>query len=675
MADDKDIEVQLDGLFDFTSDLDLPAEETDLLIEEKIVAFLGGDTASSEAEPTAVEPAMVELPPLTPSFGPDQPREDADVEEPEAYAAAVSVWESRLQEQRARILNTMLNILAVIATVIVAFQLINVVRDPGQWLLVYVPYFVAYAILMAVTTIRRTSPTIQAYVLAALAYGVGIAALLNEGPLSAGGLYLLAAPLLLSILVRQRTGVIASVASSLIFASFLLADHLGWLHPSAPYRPDILPSTLSLISTFVLLISCVMFVQWVFNHTLTDTLREAEQKRGESVRAQTLLKERADELGRTNALLQKRTLQLQTTAQISSAATYSVVSPDKLMQQVVELICERFDLYNVGLFLTDAYGQWALLQAEAGEAGHRVMPEDRKVVIDASTAVGWCIVNAQARIASGIETTSFTDSLSGPVEEAQAARLLSAARSRMALPLRSRGRVIGALELQSSEPDALTEEDIPVLQTMADQIAAAVDNAQLFAEAQARLREVEEIQRLHVREQWAEFLSTYGTPTYERTQSDVTPLSDDILTPEVAQAMRQRTMVVKSGTGNETGQAAVIVPIRLRDEAVGILGLQDIEGGRQWTDGEIALIEAVADQLALAIENTRLLEETQQRAEQERIIADITSRVRASMDPETILQTAVRELGAALGTDRAFIQLGVGTSGDRTTTKLHKKPV
>ena len=200
-----------------------------------------------------------------------------------------------------------------------------------------------------------------------------------------------------------------------------------------------------------------------------------------------------------------------------------------------------------------------------------------------------------------------------------------------------------------------------MLQTMADQIAAAIDNAQLFAEAQAHLREVEKVQRLRIHDQWSEFLSAYGTPTYERTRAEVLPLSDETVLPEVEQAIQERKAVVRSGTGNGAGQATVIVPIRLRDEAVGVLGLQDTEGGRQWTDGEIALIEAIADQLALAIENTRLLEETQQRAEQERIIADITARVRASMDPETILQTAVRELGTALGTDRAFIQLGVGS--------------
>ena len=132
--------------------------------------------------------------------------------------------------------------------------------------------------------------------------------------------------------------------------------------------------------------------------------------------------------------------------------------------------------------------------------------------------------------------------------------------------------------------------------------------------------------------------------------------------------MTQRKMVVKSSTGNKTEQAALVVPIRLRDEAIGVLGLQETKDGRRWTEDEVTLIETIADQMALAIENARLLTDTQQRAERERVIANITAQVRASMDPETILQTAVRELGAALGTDRAFVRLGTGQQTDKSQT-------
>jgi GAF domain-containing protein len=343
----------------------------------------------------------------------------------------------------------------------------------------------------------------------------------------------------------------------------------------------------------------------------------------------------------------------------------SVLDPDALVQQAVNLIQERFNLYYVGLFLTDSDNaadadpdtdeRWARLQAGTGEAGCQMLAMGYQVQVNTSTPMGWCIVNAQPRITLDVGAIH----LASTSEHVKAARLLPDTRSEMVLPLRSRGRVIGALVLRSTERGAFSQEDIPVLQTMADQIAVTIDNAHLYAEAQANLSEVEKVQRRYVREEWAEFMAAHETPAYERTQPDVPTLGDAVPS-EVEQAIAQREIVVKSNAGDPTEQATLVVPIMLRDEAIGVLGLQEARDGRQWTKDEIALIEAIADQMALAIENARLLADTQQRAERERVIANITARVRASMDPKTILETAVRELGTALGTDRAFVQLGAG---------------
>ncbi len=657
---DKDLRNQLEGLFsDAVLEPEADAEGAELLLEEAIADLLGGE-AEAEADLVASGPAMVEIPPPVPAK-----LEEIEMERQASHPTDFLAWEAQLREQRLRVLNIMLGSLAGIGTIAVIFLLINLAQEPSRWLQVYIPYFAAYVVLMALAITWRGNPTVRACFLILLAYGVGIAALLNEGPLSAGGLYLLAAPLLLSLLVKQRAGTIAAVVSSVIYTAFLLADHQGWLHPGTPYRPDVLPSVLSLISTFILITACVIFVQWMFNHTLTSALREAEQKHNESAHSRSLLAERADELGKANALLQKRTLQLQTAAQVSSATTFSVLDPNELVQQVVDLIHNRFDLYYVGLFLTDKSGQWALLQAGTGEVGRQMLAQGYKIKVDTSSTVGRCIVNAQARIALDAGAVHFAS----PIEQVKVTPSLPNTRSEMVLPLQSRGRVIGALTLQSTEHESFSQEDIPVLQTMADQVAVAIDNTQLFAQAQANLEKLKESQRRYVREQWAEFMSTQEAPIYERTQPDVTPLGGTV-PPEVERAMARQQAVVQSDTGDGTGQAALVVPISLRGEPLGALGLHETKGGRRWTDDELALIEAVADQMALAIENARLLEETRQRAERERIIADITTQVRASMDLETILQTAVRQLGAALGADRAFVQLSTGT---QLSEKQHLK--
>jgi methyl-accepting chemotaxis protein PixJ len=110
-----------------------------------------------------------------------------------------------------------------------------------------------------------------------------------------------------------------------------------------------------------------------------------------------------------------------------------------------------------------------------------------------------------------------------------------------------------------------------------------------------------------------------------------------------------------------------VTPIALRGQIIGALGLQETEGGRRWTEDEIALIEAVADQMALAIENVRLLEETRQLAGWEQTLSDMTARFTRSLDTQTLLQTAIRELGQLLQVDEVSVHIGV--PGERGPAK------
>lgn len=700
MQKDNELESQLDGLFsDHDAEPLAASEELDLLREQKIMDMLEGEDEAEPPvpEPMADEPSTLEPQPSVPVFAqllPQEVESEGEAEEPEPVPLSTDflTWESKLQEQRVRTMNIMLGSLAGIGTIIIVLLLVtNLVQTPGRTFLDNMPYFVAYLVLLILALARRLDPRIRAITLIVLAYCVGISALLMEGPLSAGGLYLLAAPLLAAMFIRQWAGAVAAIISCLLYSGFLLADHWGTLHPTIPYDPTVLPSIFSLSATFVLISACVMFLQWMFHLTLTGALREARQHHGESIRSRSLLETRANELGRANALLQKRSLQLETVAQISSTATYSVVAPEKLMQQVVDMIQDRFGLYYVGLFLADDISeadgddsasdgdngaidgdddatndvQWVRLRAGTGEAGRQMLAMDYGIQVDTNSAIGQCMLNARAYIAHGVGSIHLASSS----EHVKAARLLPDTRSEMSLPLRSRGRVFGALVLRSIEREAFSQQDVPVLQTMADQVAVAIDNARLHAEVQKRMEEVKEVQRRFVREQWADFMTAYGTPAYERTQPNVKSLGDTVL-PQVEQALAQRERVLKTRTDNGAEQESLIVPISLRDEVIGVLGLEGTKDGQRWTDGEITLIEVIADQLALAVENARLLEETQQRAERERIIADITTKVRASMDPKMILQTAVRELGAALGTDQAFVTLGAGQNADDESQTL-----
>lgn len=646
MSDKEDLRNQLEGLF---ADI-VPEPEVEKKDETPPEEAVVGPTEAeiAEAEPVAAEPTVVEVPPPVTTR-----LEEAEREKPEVLPPSVLAWEATLREQRLRILNILLGSTTVIGGVAVGGLLIGLAQRPDR-LGAYIPYFAAYVVLVGLTLARQLNPTLRATVLITLTYIVGILSLLRNGPLGTGGLYLLIAPLLFSILIRQRAGALAAAVSVTIYTASAIAHYQGWLQPAAVYDLTQLHFVLNLSGTFMMIALGIMMIQWMFNHSLTSALQEAEEKHIEVVRSQTLLKERADELATANTLLRRLTLQLQTAAQISRTAT-SVLDPDELVRQVANLVRERFDLYYVGLFLVDESGQRAELRAGTGEAGRQMLEQGHHLKVGGGSMVGWCTAHAQARIALTVDEKADRSD-----------HLLPETRSEMVLPLISRDRVIGALDLQSTKREALPQEDIAVLQVVADQVAVAIDNAQLFAETQASLEEMEASQRRYLRKQWTELVPARVAPSYERTRPDITPL-DDVVLPDVEQAMARREVVVQSSTGDGTGQATLVAPISLRGEVIGALGLQETETKRRWTDDEIALIEAVADQMALAIENARLFEQTQRHAVREKLLADITARVRSSMDPQVILQTAVRELGAALGTDRAFVQLGKATAAQSVT--------
>lgn len=435
----------------------------------------------------------------------------------------------------------------------------------------------------------------------------------------------------------------------------------------------------------------VTLIQWLFNSSLTGAIREAEEKRAEAVRSQALFEERMVELATANTLLQRRALQFQTSAQVCHAIT-PVFDLDELVQEVVDQIRDRFDLYYTGLLLIDESGKWVVLRAGTGEAGPRMVAQGYRLGVDSNSVVSRCVANSQARIAVDIASARTRSSsvaasaelggrgvhLDGAVDIVQTNPLLPETRSEMALPLLSRGRVIGVLNVHSAKREAFSEKDVLPLQMMADQVVVVIKNALMFTEVQARLAEMEELEQSRVREQRSRLMPDRVAPFYERTRPDVPPLGDDIQT-KIEQAMARREMVVHSDAGDGvrqspstgSGQAALVAPISLRGQIIGALGLQEMEGGRQWTDDEIALIEAIADQMALAIENARLIEATQRRAERERLIAEISARVRASLDPDTILKTTVQELGRVLGAERTLVEIvGSGRGDGRPTGKV-----
>ncbi len=179
-------------------------------------------------------------------------------------------------------------------------------------------------------------------------------------------------------------------------------------------------------------------------------------------------------------VLTRRTNQLQTASEVSRAAS-SILELDELLPEVVELIRGHFQYYYVGIFLGDERNENLLLRAATGEMGDQMLAVQHSLPIGNSSMVGWCVANNQARIALdvGKDAVRFKNVL------------LPLTRSELALPLRSRGRVIGAMTIQSQLEAAFSESDITALQTMTDQVANAIETARLFDDRINLIRELE----------------------------------------------------------------------------------------------------------------------------------------------------------------------------------------
>lgn len=346
----------------------------------------------------------------------------------------------------------------------------------------------------------------------------------------------------------------------------------------------------------------------------------------------------------------RRAIQLQTAAEVSRAAS-GILDPDDLIHQVVNLVRERFNLYYVGLFLVDQAGEWAVLRAGTSEAGQQMLARGHKLEVGGESMIGWCIANKQARIALDIgeDAVRFENPF------------LPETRSELALPLVSRGEAIGALTIQSTEQAAFSDEDVAVLQTMADQVANAIDNVSLFNRSQAALREMEATQRRYQQRAWSDYAQVAPVTSYETHPPDRAPLGDKVL-PEIQAALERSepTVLRKPGAG-----AALVAPITQRGAAIGALGVHLEDAQRELTEDELALVQVVAERVGLVAETLRLLDETQRSATRERTIGEVTSRVRATLDMNTILQTAVREIAQALDAQQAELRLGAGPSSEQ----------
>lgn len=330
--------------------------------------------------------------------------------------------------------------------------------------------------------------------------------------------------------------------------------------------------------------------------------------------------------------LEKRAAQIQTVASMARTIA-SVQDLDALLPNITRLVSEQFGYYHTGIFLLEEASQFAVLKAANSEGGRRMLNRGHRLRLDAKSIVGFVTSRGEPRIALdvGADAVYFNNPD------------LPLTRSEMALPLRVRGGVIGALDVQSMQTQAFTEDDIFILSTLADQVAIAIENARLFGEAQKALADSQQTYEKYVKQSWNSFVEQAKHTGFVFDGTQVMPLDHQPKREQI------RTAIQTGSLSLDKASQTIAIPIKLRGQTIGVLDVRSKKGERRWTQDEVTLLEAAAERAALALENARLVESAQRRAARERAIGDISTKIGAVSSFEYILQTAVEELGRKIG--------------------------
>jgi GAF domain-containing protein len=338
--------------------------------------------------------------------------------------------------------------------------------------------------------------------------------------------------------------------------------------------------------------------------------------------------------------IERRAMQLQVAAEVSRE-TSAIEEQEQLLDHTVRLISKRFNFYHAGIFLIDDARKFAVLRAASSEGGQRMLSRGHKLEVGKVGIVGYVAGSGTPRIAHDVGSDAVF--FNNPD--------LPQTRSELALPLNTRGKIIGVLDVQSTKPAVFTEGDVTTLQILADQVALAIDNSRLMTETNQALQELRNLYALQVGEAWRKKLGDRKIIHSYNRHSSRFAKNDALIQP-----------------AKDDGPATIRVPVIFRGHPLGSLTLKKEGEESGWTHDEIQVVNTIVTQFSLALENARLLEETQRRAERERQISEITARIRSSNDPEVILQTAATELRNALRVKHSQIRINSQPELETTTS-------
>jgi len=342
---------------------------------------------------------------------------------------------------------------------------------------------------------------------------------------------------------------------------------------------------------------------------------------------------------RTKAV-EKRATQIQAVAEVGQSVA-AQRDLEELLSRATHLISNRFGFYHVGIFLVDSRSEYATLRASNSSGGAQMLERGHRLRVGTEGIVGTAAGTGEARIALDVgKDAVFFDNPELPQT-----------RSEMALPLIAGGETLGILDIQSLEANAFSEDDIPTLQVLADQLATAVQNANLLRDTQEALRLARKTTNDISRDGWKSLLQMDDSLGYVSSMDgEVTPVSKNVNT-------GAKHTLSKSESTLSADQRTLNVPVTVRGQIIAMMRLVKPDASEPWSPGEITDVEQLANQISNTLDSARLYQEAQQRAKQEQAIGEITSVIGSSTHIDNILRSTVQALGRQLDDTEIVLEL------------------
>jgi GAF domain-containing protein len=538
-----------------------------------------------------------------------------------------------VQRRRGRVMAISIGFLA-ISAILISLVAASLYSLPLNTLLPALPasdLLAVIAVLAILYSLNREGMVTLAGVLFSLLLLIIDSAIVSQlGTLSASALVFL-----VPVMIVGFFGIpVASIFMAILSCAIYLWLNIG---SNPNYVREVLngePAIQSLL-VYVNIISASV-IAWLFSRTAKQALEESRELSLALVVQRQELEER----------LEQQTRQLQATTTVAHAVA-GARNVDQLLEDIVRLVRETFGYYHVQVFLVDEEQEYAILRQSTGEIGQQLLERGHRLPVGSLSVIGQVTGSSQAVVARDADS-DFVHRRN---------ELLPLTRSEFAVPLIVGDKVIGALDMQSVEPDDFPDTAISTFQAMADQLAIAIENARLFEAAQRSLHEIQELSRETVQRSWSEFLEESRR---EELEASIGPSNKGV------QLQRSRVIerVLGAGsvivsTGKDGRQSFLAAPIVVRNEVIGVLGVEP-DSERDWTQDDLTLMQSIAERTALAAENARLYLQAQRAAERERLIGNIASRLQRAPSLALLLESAAKELAEALGTENVYAEISLG---------------